>query len=323
MVVLISFSPNGKIYTLGYGEHDKGGITLFDSVNHQRILKIENSTERCLAFSPDSRYIATLKRKIQIFDISTGNKIWSFNPNFESVQSFCFSPDGNFFAAVGEFETDWDFNDPNMTSVALYDLKTGKNIWENRCGLYSKILFSPNGKNLYAIGTADVNRNLTSTVSSANVAKGFFKSIFREKFRLRFFDFDISPDGNTLICSGGYYHHKQESVPIIIVDLNSERKKVVDKHSTYFTLSKFKQLKGHTKSVNSVAFSPDGKLAVSTSSDIRIWDIESTKQIHKIKKYSSKATFSPDGTVLIFLSEGKLYYNDVASWKIIKERQIY
>ena len=319
---MIKFSPDGKVYALGYGGYDKGVITLFDSVNHQSILKIENSAERCLAFSPDSRHIAILKENIQILDIPSGNIIWSFNPNFESVQSFCFSPDGNLFAAAGEYETDWDFNDPNMTSVALWDLKTGKSVWENRCGLYSKILFSPNGKTLYTIGTAAVNRNLTSSVSSAKVAKGFFRNIFREKFRLRFLDFDISSDGNTLICSGGYYYHKQESVPIIIVDLNSERKKVVDKHSSYFTISELKELIGHTSSVNSVAFSPDGKTAVSASSDIRIWDIESARLIHKIKMYTSKVTFSPDGLVLVFLSGGKLYFYDVTSWKKINERQI-
>ena len=319
---MINFSPNGKIYALSYGGYDKGVIDLFDSERHERILKIENSAERCLAFSPDSRLIATLKGNIQIRDIATGNKIWSFSPNFESVQSFCFSPDGNLFAAAGEFETDWDFNDLNVKSVALYDLKTGKILWENRCGLYNKILFSPNGKKLYTIGTADVNRNLTSRVSSANIANGFFRSLYREKFRLRFWDFDISPDGNTLICCGGYYYHKQGNVPIIIVDLNSERKKVADKHSTYFTIGELKRLVGHTESVNSVAFSPNGKIAVSAGSDIRIWDIKTAKQIHIIKKYTSKVAFSPDGLSLVFINRGKLHFYDVESWKKTKERQI-
>lgn len=320
---MIDFSTDGKIYALGYGRYDKGVIKLFDSVNHQSILSIEGTTEKAVALSPDSNYIAFLKEGIQILDINAEKKIWTFYPNFETIESLCFSPDGTLLAAAGEFETDWDFNDPDMSSVALWDLKNGKNLWENRCGLYKKILFSPSGKKLYTIGTTSINRNLTSNISSANVNNGSFRSMFREKFKLRFWDFDISSDGNTLICAGGYYHYKRESVPIIIVDLNSKSKKVVDNHGTYFTKNILKQLIGHTEPVNSVAYSPDGKRAASASNDVRIWDIESKKQIHQIEKYTEKVKFSPDGDFLVFLSERKLYFYDTTTWKIIKETRVY
>lgn len=210
-----------------------------------------------------------------------------------------------------------------MTSVALWDLKNGMNLWEHRCGLFKKIGFSPNGKELFAIGTAGVNRNLTSKVISANVDNGEFREIFREKFRLRFWDFDIAPDGGTIICSGGYYHEEREDVPIIIVDLNSERKKVKDKHGTYFTKSVLTQLIGHTSTVNSVTYSPDGRIAVSTSDDIRIWDIESSKQIQKIDIYTRKVTFSLDGSEILFFNRGKLYFYDVVSWRLKQEKKIF
>ena len=133
--------------------------------------------------------------------------------------------------------------------------------------------------------------------------------------RLRFWDFDLSPDGSALICSGGYYHHKQDNVPIIIVDLNSERKKVTDPHLTYFTKDEIKRLNGHSKTVNSVIYSPDGKLVASASSDdtIRIWDVESAKQIHEIKIYAKDLAFSPDGSTFMFLNRGILHFYDTNS----------
>ncbi len=47
-------------------------------------------------------------------------------------------------------------------------------------------------------------------------------------------------------------------------------------------------LKGHTGSVQSAAFSPDGKRVVTTSSDAtaRIWDAESGKEIAVLKGHT-------------------------------------
>ncbi|MEH2394904.1 MAG: ribosome assembly protein 4, partial [Nostoc sp.] len=66
------------------------------------------------------------------------------------------------------------------------------------------------------------------------------------------------------------------------------------------------QLKGHTSSVNSASFSPDGKRIVTASADktARVWEI-SGKQIAELKghtSYVNSASFSPDGKHIVTAS---------------------
>ncbi|ETO09585.1 WD repeat-containing protein [Reticulomyxa filosa] len=72
------------------------------------------------------------------------------------------------------------------------------------------------------------------------------------------------------------------------------KKKHSEKHIKYFEL--IKTLKGHDGIINSVSFSSDGSKVVSSSNDntIRIWDVESGKQIkilHYFCKIFSKWTY--------------------------------
>jgi WD40 repeat protein len=63
-------------------------------------------------------------------------------------------------------------------------------------------------------------------------------------------------------------------------------------------------LKGHTKEVYSVRFSPDGKTIASGSHDktVRVWDVESGQEMRKLKGHSSSvwpASFSPNGKSVV------------------------
>jgi WD40 repeat protein len=61
-------------------------------------------------------------------------------------------------------------------------------------------------------------------------------------------------------------------------------------------------LEGHSESVSSVAFLPDGKQVVSRSDDrtARLWDAVTGAALHSLKGHSDPVTsvaFSPDGKV--------------------------
>jgi WD40 repeat protein len=69
------------------------------------------------------------------------------------------------------------------------------------------------------------------------------------------------------------------------------------------TIKEMAVLRGHTKSVSSLAFSPDGKTVASGSSDetIRIWDFETGKELSCYKEQDGKViavAFTPDGKSL-------------------------
>ncbi len=70
----------------------------------------------------------------------------------------------------------------------------------------------------------------------------------------------------------------------------------------------FPELKGHSESLISVAFSPDGKYLVSGSYDktLKLWSVESQKEITTLKGHSSwliSIAFSPDGKYLAYGSQ--------------------
>ena len=155
----------------------------------------------------------------------------------------------------------------------------------------------------------------------ATLQEGTTKQIFVEKGEHEF------------IARSTEYNDIEQSIEKLIDDINSkyllkielaeqiEKRKNADKPIPTPEPTKFKEykllqtLEGHSRTVNSVAYSPNGKRIISGSDDrtIKIWDANTGECLQTLKGHSDyvkSVAYSPDGTKIISGS----YDNTVKIW---------
>jgi eukaryotic-like serine/threonine-protein kinase len=204
-----------------------------------------------VAFSPDGRRLASAggmeperTGEVNIWDMTTGQKVFPTKTFDTAARSVQFSPDGRRLAtACGEL-------------VQVWDAQTGREEQfpvpcRDPDGALEEVVFSPDGRRLAAVGgMVQVHPDREVKVWNATTAEAVF-SLPGHVGGLRCVAF--SPDGRRLVSAG--------------VD---QTVKVWDATTGDEVLT----LRGHLDIVVSVAFSPDGFKLASSSADntVRIWD---------------------------------------------------
>jgi WD40 repeat protein len=249
----------------------------------QYTLEGHTSSVHAVAFSPDGALIisGSADRTIRVWDVRTGTFIGeALTGHVDDVLSVAFSPDGTQLAS-GSYDR----------TIRLWDTKNRSPIGEPFKGHLlpvNSVTFSPKG-NVVLSCSLDKTFILWDKTTGSPVSYAFRRLNFSPTHAV------FSPDGNMILLSG------LDSVQLWDANIGL---KIGDARG------------GHSRGVNSVAFSPDGSLFVSGDSNgaICLWDTRTSRMIGKFQEESIvySLAFSPDGSRVASGSRS----NNICQWDV-------
>jgi WD40 repeat protein/serine/threonine protein kinase len=286
----VAFLPGGDRAVSGSFD---GTVRLWD-VDEGRELSCWalGSAIHALAVSPDGRRLAAGGKARQVFylEVEGGRTLGAFNGHTDTIPGVAFSPDGRWILSCGDDKT-----------MRLWDVETGREAgrWLARRQAILSVAFTPDGRRAVT-GDRDGGVCLWDLpAATAAVPQGqlrVFEVGLPEMDRVA-----VSPNGRALLA--GYDNS------VRLWDLE-QGKEVLN-------------LQGHTGSVRSVSFAPDGRRGVSGSNDgtARIWDLEDGREIHRLQGHTGTvwcALFSPDGKRVLTTGQD----GNAAVWDAVEGKRL-
>ncbi len=335
----VAFSPDGK-FALSSSLDDT--LRLWDVATGRELRTFSGHAEAAnsVAFSPDGKFVVTGEGQVlRLWDVATGRELRSFAHRTLDLDAVALSPDGQFALSSSCDDT----NGCESAHFKLWDVRSGRELrtFESHSG--GALAFSPDGRfalssacGRYGSVEGREETCLEGLVTLLEVATGSvlrsFKGHKRDVRSVRF-----SPDGRFALSAGcdheGLSEFKiwhcvesalklwdmgtgQELRTIMVpCDLNAavfapDGKSVLsacaEKTLNLWELASGRELmsfSGHSRLVDSVAFSPDGGFVLSGGgmiglSELILWDVATGQQLRSFKGHNAQVeavAFSPDG----------------------------
>jgi WD40 repeat protein/serine/threonine protein kinase len=275
-----AYSPDGKRLATGSNRE----LKVWNAENGEELHTFQvMGTLQSLVFSPDGKRLATTSIRdntVKVWDAENGNELLTLQGHTGPVYRVAYSPDGKRLASTSDDKT-----------VKVWDAESGKELLTlqgHTNGIFS-VAFSPDSKRL-----ASASSDRTVKVWDAQAGHELLTVRGHSSYVM---SVSFSPDGKRLASAS-------LDKTIKVWDAQTGQNPATLK-------------KGGL--VRSVAISPDGKrlaaagLAPGESGkgplggggEVKVWDIQTGKELHSLKGGAAKVAFSPDGKRLA--SAGLVY----------------
>lgn len=236
-------------------------------------------------FSAGSRRVLSFSKASRLWDITTGKEIRQFRGYKRGVMSAAFSPDGRQLISM-----DMD------GLVRIHDVDTGKEIHNFRA--YSshgnRLVLSPEGEFIVTSGgDYRTHRKIDVECKVKLWKRATGEEMRRFNGHTSFVNcLALSHDGKYLLTGAGHLDGDQRPIDcsVRLWDVSTGKE--------------IRHFDGHVDTVGSVAFSPDGRHALSGSWDhtIRLWDISTSKAEQTFSGHTEavwSVAYSPDGKYVL------------------------
>ncbi|WP_392534763.1 pentapeptide repeat-containing protein [Nostoc sp. C117] len=288
-ITSLAISSDGKILVSG---SDDPKVKVWSLENGQLLntLSQHSASIKSVAISPDGKQIASASedKTVKLWELNTGKLLHNFDTYTNEVKFIAFNPDNKTLISVN------DENQPNADkktkkTIKIWDLNTQKLVTtlSGGTGTVNGVSFSPQ-KQILAIGSDEAN-----TVDLWDLKnKRQLNTLTTQSPKV--IEIAISNDGQMLADSGNFGS-------LELWNLNSDKVKIpfvgedTQKNHT---------LSGNNGTIDTIAFSPDGKTLFTGSRDltVKMWNISNGDLIRVLKNHAAwveAIAITPDAKTLV------------------------